>query len=369
MRSSAILFEPFALGGLTLRNRVVMAPMTREMAPGGIPTAAVRDYYARRAEGGVGLIVTEGVAFDAAGAFGDAVPRLGDDDARAGWRGIVDAVHEAGAAIMPQLWHVGAFDPSLIGMRDSATVTRLSPSGLAAPAKPLGLAMTRADLGAAIASYAAAARAARDLGFDGVEIHGAHGYLPDQFFWSWTNHRTDAYGGDMTGRTRFAADVIRACRRAVGADFPIVLRVSQWKQLDFDARLVETPDELAEFVEPLVAAGLDAFHCSTRRYWEAAFPGSPRSFASWTRRLSGLPVIAVGSVTLDSEFKSDLGKVRAEVVTEDIDRVAAGIEAGDFDLIALGRTLLANPDWVHKVAAGRASELRAFTRAFLEELA
>ena len=361
------LFEPLVLGRLALRNRIVMAPMTRERATDGAPGPDMLAYYTRRAQGGVGLIITEGMAPDAAGAFGATVPRFFGAQ-RARWRAVVDAVHAQGARILPQLWHVGAFDPSLIGMGDSAVIERLSPSGLAAPGRPLGRAMQEADIADTVAAFADAAAAARDLGFDGIEIHGAHGYLPDQFLWAGTNRRSDAYGGDLRGRTRFVAELVQACRRSTAADFPIVFRYSQWKQLDYAARLAENPQELQQLLQALVDAGVDIFHCSTRRYWEPAFEGEDRSLAAWTRHLSGKPVIAVGSASLNNEFKSALGKVRAEIEPQDIRRMAAGLERGDYDLIAMGRALIANPDWVHQVQAGRLDRLRTFTKDMLDTL-
>ncbi len=361
------LFSTFAIGPLRLRNRIVMAPMTRECAQDGAPTTAMVEYYRRRARGGVGLILTEGTPPQAAGAFGSTVPYFFGPQ-RELWRPVVQAVHAEGACIMPQLWHVGAFDPSLIGMADSASVERLSPSGLAAPDRALGRAMREVDIETTIAAYGEAAAAALAMGFDGIEIHGAHGYLPDQFLWAGTNLRTDQYGGERVARTRFAAELVRECRRRVGPGFPIGFRFSQWKQLDYAARLAETPQELESILQPLVDAGVDLFHCSTRRYWESAFAGSGRSLAAWTRALTGKPVIAVGSTTLSNEFKSTMGKVRAEVVPEDIERLQRCIGQGDFDLIAIGRALIANPDWARLVQEGRVSELQAFSKEMLDVL-
>lgn len=365
--STAALFTPWALGPLRLRNRIVMAPMTRERATDGAPGPDVLAYYARRAQGGTGLIITEGLPPDAAGAFGSTVPRFHGPQ-RLQWACVVQAVHAQGACIVPQLWHVGAFDPSLIGMGNSALLERLSPSGLAAPGRPLGRAMTERDIADTLAAFADAAAGAQALGFDGIEIHGAHGYLPDQFLWAGTNQRTDAWGGDLLGRTRFVSALVQACRRATAPDFPIIYRYSQWKQLDYEARLADTPQQLQVLLGALADAGVDIFHCSTRRYWQPAFEGEDRSLAAWTRHLSGKPVIAVGSASLSNEFKSALGKVRAEIAPQDILRMAQGLERGDYDLIALGRALIANPDWVQLVQAGRIDGLRTFTKGMLDTL-
>ena len=368
--SSSLLFAPFQLGPLTLRNRVVMAPMTREMAPGGVPTAAMAAYYARRAAGGVGLVISEGAPPCAAGAFGSAVPRFWGEDALAGWRCDVAAVHAEGAAFFPQLWHVGGFAPALIGMAESLPpgTERLSPSGLAAPGRACGRAMTVAEIDATIAAFAQAAAAARAIGADGIELHAAHGYLPDQFLWSGTNARDDAWGGSAAGRMRFAVELVRAVKAATAPDFPVSVRLSQWKQLAYAARLAADPGELAALVEPLAAAGVDIFHCSTRRFWEPEFAGDSRNLAGWVRALLGRPTMTVGSVTLATDFKAPGGKIHAVPAAEHIALLEAGLARGDFDLVAIGRALLANPDWVRTVAAGRAGDLAAFDRAVLETL-
>lgn len=364
------LFTPFRCRGLSLRNRVVMAPMTRECAPGGVATAAMTEYYRRRAAGGTALIITEGTPPNPAGSFGANVPNFFGAEALASWHPIVQAVHAEGSAIFAQLWHVGAFDPSLIGMVDSfaSPPERLGPSGLAGPGRPYGRAMTQADIEATIDDYANAVAAARKLGFDGVEIHGAHGYLPDQFLWAGTNQRNDEYGGNLRNRLRFAEQLLGACRREAGSDLVLSFRFSQWKQLDYAARIAESPDELGEIVHRLRDAGADLLHCSTRRYWEPAFAGSERCLAAWARRLSGLPTIAVGSVTLGNDFKSATGKQAAAAAPEQVEDIERRIADGDFDLIAIGRALLANPDWAALVETGRAASLRPFSKAHLDAL-
>jgi len=355
---------------MTLTNRVVMAPMTREQAPGGVPTRAMADYYRRRAAGGTGLIITEGAAPNPAGNFGAAVPRCYGEDALEGWRQVVEAVHAEGASILVQLWHVGAFEPSLVGMRDSLSPApeRLSPSGLAAPGRRLGRAMTQEEIAATLEDFATACCGAVEAGFDGVEIHGAHGYLPDQFLWSGTNQRTDAWGGDLTGRTRFVRELVQVCRSALGPRKVLSYRYSQWKQLDYAARIADTPAELELFLAALRDAGVDLLHCSTRRYWEPAFPGSDRCLADWSRKLGRLPVIAVGSVTLGTDLKAPGGREHAVTVPEQVADIDRRIAAGEFDLAALGRALLANPDWAHKVRNGQLDRLVDFDRKQLDVL-
>jgi len=216
--SPAPLFTPFKLKNLTLPNRIVMAPMTRSKSPGQIPGEDVAAYYARRAEGGVGLIITEGVAPDHPVALNDHnVPNF-HGDALDGWAKVLKAVKAQGGLIMPQLWHTGLMRKP--GSGPNPHMTGVGPSGLAKPGKKVAEPMSTADIDAVIAGYATSARHAEELGFDGVEIHGAHGYLIDQFFWEGTNERPDAFGGDMIKRTKFAVEVIKGIRAAVSKSFP-----------------------------------------------------------------------------------------------------------------------------------------------------
>ena len=227
--------------------------------------------------------------------------------------------------------------------------------------------MTQRDIDAVIAGFAASAGYAKTLGFDGVEIHGAHGYLIDQFLWEGTNQRSDAYGGSLEKRARFAVEIVEAMRRAVGPQFPIVLRFSQWKLQDYAARLVQAPEELERFLAPLTAAGVDVYHCSTRRFWEAEFPqtGSDLNLAGWTKKISGCPTIAVGSVGLDDDFMAFRQKGAR---TAGIERLLELLNRGDFDLVALGRALIVNADWPNKVRAGRFDRLAAYDPKSLETL-
>ncbi len=290
MVSTDLLFEPFRLKGLSLPNRVVMAPMTRSRSAGQVPDADVAAYYRRRAEGGVGLILTEGTSPEHLSASNDAnVPAFFGDASLKGWANVLKDVKAAGGHIMPQLWHQGIVRHK--GSGPYPEQPSMSPSGIAKPGKKVAEPMTTKDIDDVIAGFAASAGYAKDLGFDGVEIHGAHGYILDQFFWEGTNERADGFGGSIEKRTNFAVEIVRAVRARVGKDFPILLRFSQWKQQDYAARLAHSPAELEAFLKPLVEAGVDIFHCSTRRFWEAEFPdsGSDMNLAGWTKKISGHP--------------------------------------------------------------------------------
>ncbi|MGW3458880.1 NADH:flavin oxidoreductase [Streptomyces olivaceoviridis] len=365
-RAARVLSRPITLNGLTVPNRIVMAPMTRMFSPGGVPGEDVRSYYARRAAAGVGLIVTEGtyVGHPSAGQS-DRVPRFHGEEQLAGWAKVAEDVHAAGGTIVPQLWHIGMVRKQ--GDAPFPDAPAVGPSGLeAAGAEPTGKAMTQTDIDDVIAAFAEAAAAAERIGFDGVELHGAHGYLLDQFLWAGTNRRTDAYGGDPVARTRFSAEIVAAVRAAVSPDFPVLFRYSQWKQQDYTARLAETPEELEAILTPLAAAGVDAFHASTRRYWLPEFDGSDLNLAGWTKKLTGKPVISVGSVGLDGDFINAFQGEGSPV--KGIDNLLDRLEADEFDLVAIGRALLQDPEWAAKVLSGRFDELKPYDAAAVKTL-
>ncbi|MDX3577277.1 MULTISPECIES: NADH:flavin oxidoreductase [unclassified Streptomyces] len=365
-RAAEILSRPVSINGLTVPNRIVMAPMTRMFSPDGVPGEDVVSYYGRRAAAGVGLIVTEGtyVGHESAGQS-DRVPRFHGDEQLAGWAKVAEAVHAGGGKIMPQLWHIGMVRKQ--GEPPYADAPAVGPSGIRLDGtEGAGKAMTQRDLDDVIGAFAEAAAAAERIGFDGVELHGAHGYLLDQFLWAGTNRRTDAYGGDLVARTKFAAEIVAAVRATVSAEFPVVFRYSQWKSDAYDARLAETPEELEALLAPLAAAGVDAFHASTRRYWLPEFDGSDLNLAGWTKKLTGKPAITVGSVGLDGDFLKGFAGEGAPV--KGIDDLLDRLERDEFDMVAVGRALLQDPEWAAKVLGGRLDELKPYDAAALRTL-
>ncbi|MBK3626528.1 MULTISPECIES: NADH:flavin oxidoreductase [Streptomyces] len=365
-RAAEILSRPVSLNGLTVPNRIAMAPMTRMFSPGGVPGEDVVSYYGRRAAAGVGLIVTEGtyVGHESAGQS-DRVPRFHGEEQLAGWAKVAEAVHAGGGTIVPQLWHIGMVRNQ--GEPPFADAPAVGPSGIRVDGtEGTGKAMTQRDLDDVIGAFAEAAAAAERIGFDGVELHGAHGYLLDQFLWAGTNRRTDAYGGDPVARAKFAAEVVAAVRETVSAEFPIIFRYSQWKQEAYDARLAETPEELEAVLAPLAAAGVDAFHASTRRYWLPEFDGSDLNLAGWTKKLTGKPTITVGSVGLDGDFIKAFAGEGSPV--KGIDDLLDRLERDEFDMVAVGRALLQDPEWAAKVLGGRLDELKPYDAAALRTL-
>jgi 2,4-dienoyl-CoA reductase-like NADH-dependent reductase (Old Yellow Enzyme family) len=349
------LFQPFSVRGLRLENRIAQASLARWSAPGGDPSA-LADYYRRRAEGGVGLIMTEGVAIDRPAAYNDPSSPHMFGPALDGWRKVVGAVHGAGAKIIPQLWHCGAVAKKASDWAPPGEPE--SPSGLIAAAQPRGRAMTDEDIAAVLDAYGRAAEAAAQVGFDGVEVHAGHGYLLDQFMWDQTNLRTDRWGGRcLAERARFPLEVVRAVRRSTPADRPVMVRVSNWKSADLHAIMAATPSELEGWLAPFVEAGADILSVSALRFETPLFENSDLTFAGWVRRVTGAPVMAAGGIGMSGDlmatFAGETGR------PQPLDEAARRLEAGEFDLVAIGRALVADPQWTRKVREGRTDQLIA----------
>lgn len=370
--SARPFFEPFTLKTIELPNRIVMAPMTRCFSPGGVPGPGMAGYYARRAEAGVSLIVTEGTVIDHPAALGDSgvdgldVPNLHDPAALAAWRGVVDAVHAAGGRIIPQLWHQGSMRRPGSGPHPEAPSCR--PSGLWGPLDRLSMVsdrfkqetgaptrpMTEEEIADVVAAYARSARNAMAVGFDGIAIHGAHGYLPDVFFWEETNRRTDRWGGGIGARATFAAEFVRAIRREIGPEAPIVFRFSQWKQQDVKAKLAHNPAELEQLLAPLADAGVDVFDGSQRYVERPEFEGSDLNLAGWAKKVTGKPSMTVGTIGFRP---GDVGRVVArESDRSVVPEVAERLARGEYDLVGIGRALLQDADWIGKLREGRPFE-------------
>ena len=358
-----MLFDEYKLKNLILRNRVVMAPMTRNQSPGGIPTNDVISYYARRAKAEVGLIITEGIEVShiASSAYPN-VPRLDTNKAREGWKKVVDGIKNNNGAVIAQLWHCGGFRK--LGMQPNPEVPGYTASGLVKPGKKVAHEMTLQDIKETIDAYASDAKICQELGFDGVEIHGAHGYLIDNFLWGGTNIREDSYGGSIQKRSQFVSDIIKAVKENVDDQFIVGLRFSQWKQHDFNAKLASTPDDLKKILMPPVEAGLDFLHSSMRRFWESEFEGSDENLAYWTKKISNIPTIGVGSVGLDSDFID----MTAPATPTSIDKAIDDIKKQKYDLIAVGRALLSDYEWVVKMKEGRLNDVIPYTKDALLNL-
>ncbi len=325
------LFAPYRAAGMECANRWVMAPMTRKRSPGGIPTKEVAEYYRRRAAGGVGLIVTEGTLVEHPLASpDDDIPRIGEESFAA-WQAVIKTVQKAGAKIFVQLWHQGPM------ARPGTAARAVVEEGREVVAKA-----DAQEEQALSDAFVKAAAWAQKIGFDGVELHGAHGYLLDSFM--------------RHGRVDYVCDLVEEMRRKLGPEYPVALRFSQWRVGHFDDRQFYSAKELQQALVALQKAGVDIFHASTRRFWLPEFDGSDLNLAGWTRKITGAPTITVGNIGLvTQEFCGDGPESARELLRR--------YEGGEFDLVALGRPLLSDADWCNKIREGRSEEIVDYSPA------
>lgn len=328
------LFESYRLARLDLPNRIVMAPMTRARATAeGLPTASAALYYAQRAS--AGLIISEGVQPSLQGQSNPSTPGLHTDEQVAAWRPVTGAVHTNGGRIFAQIMHAGRVShPDVAGFRPVAPSAvaleaelYTGPNGLQ-PA-PVPRALTTAEVRGEVQAFADAARRAVDAGFDGVELHGANGYLIQQFLSSNVNRRSDAYGGSVAGRVRFAVEAAEAAAGAIGAD-RVGIRISPGNTV-WNVAEEDTPELYAALVDALAPLGLAYLHT----------------------------IASTGDDTLMALRKSWPGAfiVNPSQPTNPTESDRAGGErwlANGADLIAYGRPYLANPDLVERFRAGLA---------------
>ena len=349
------LFQPGSLAGTQFKNRLAVAPMTRVSSlEDGCIGPLMTEYYQSYAAGGFGMIITEGLYTDKA--YSQAYyrqPGLTDADQAMSWQPVIRAVKRHGAKIIAQLMHAGGLSQYTQYRDHSAAPSAVQPLGQQmsfyygdGPYR-LPAAMTVADIEAAIEGFTEAAIRAKEVGFDGVELHGANGYLLDQFLTTYTNQRTDEFGGNLENRLRIFQKLILAVRRAVGNEFLLGIRFSQKKVNDSEYCWPEG-EAAAEQVFRLVAeCGVDFIHTTEPELCGAAFEGSD-SLAALAKRYSGLPVIANGGVQQPEE-------------------AAKILVAEQADFVSLGKAALVNPDWPNRV--NNAEQVRMFDFAMLSPLA
>jgi N-ethylmaleimide reductase len=333
-----MLFDSYALGNTPLANRTVMAPMTRSRAVDrNIPNALMAQYYAQRAS--AGLLITEGVSPSANGLGYARIPGLFNAEQVAGWRLTTDAVHAAGGKIFVQFMHCGrvAHQVNLpAGARVVGPGAEVCPgemwtdgSGMQPHTAPQ--AMTEADISAAVAEYAHAAKLAVEAGFDGIELHAANGYLIEQFLNANVNQRSDGYGGSAEGRNRFALEVAQACVAAIGAD-KVGMRISPHGVFNGTGAFDGVDAQFLALVEKLSALKLVYLHQLDHSAMGA--PAVPAASKKQLRAAFKQTYIAAGGFDAAS----------AETL----------LAAGDADLIAFGRPFLCNPDLVARMQSGAA---------------
>lgn len=356
MNTYSRLFTPFRLGSLTLPNRIALAPMTRTSAEAsGLANDRMVRYYTRFAEGGFGLIITEGTYPDLAHSQAYAnQPGIADEQQAASWKPVVEAVHRGGGRIICQLMHAGALMQHNRFVREAVAPSAVKPKGkqleehggsgkFAVPRE-----ISREEIDIVVEHFASAALRAKQAGFDGVEVHAANGYLLDQFLTEETNRRQDAYGGSTENRVRLTARVLEAIRQAVGPEFVVGVRISQSKVNDFDHKWRNGEADARIIFDAMAAAKADYIHTTEYKAYLPAFAGGGPTLAALAKTYGGLPVIANGK----------LGEP---------ERAERMLAEGDADLVAIGTSALVNPDWPRKVKAGL--PLAPFDHAFLHPIA
>jgi 2,4-dienoyl-CoA reductase-like NADH-dependent reductase (Old Yellow Enzyme family) len=360
---TAPLFTPFTVNGMTLANRIIMPAMQRQWCEFGKPIPRLVEYYRERAAGGVPLIITESCAVDHPSATQEPSYAWMTPDTVDAWADCFDVVRDAGAQMFVQLWHEGAVRREG-GDGPYASVPTLSPSGIRSPGRLQGRAATLVELAEIREGFARSAVLAKQAGASGVEVHACHGYFLDQFLWEGTNERDDGYGGPkLEDRLRFPAEVVTAVRDAVGPDYVISFRFSQWKQADYDAKIVKNPDELKLMLDTIAEAGADMFHASTRRFFTPEWPNSPLGLAGWTKSLTDRAVIACGSVGVDTDVMDNFLVREAQKTGEaGIGELMRRFNNREFDLISVGRANIGDPNWVTKIREGRYDDILGFTR-------
>ncbi|WP_019416206.1 NADH:flavin oxidoreductase [Paenisporosarcina sp. TG20] len=355
---TSTLFTPVNLGNITISNRVGVAPMTRTSATSdGLATDQMVNYYAKFARGGFGLIITEGTYPDnkySQGYFDQ--PGIINNEQVTAWKKVTDAVHQENGKIIVQLMHAGALSQGNPYKKETLGPSAVQPKGeqmkfyggngpFAVPNEA-----TKEDIAQVVQAFVESSIQAKEAGFDGVEIHGANGYLLDQFLTDYTNKRTDEYGGSTENRVRLLVEVSKAVRNAVGPDFTVGIRIAQGKVNDYDHKWADKEKEAEVIFGKLSHTGIDYIHVTEYEAWQPAFPvgegtkatdpafsGGKLSLAALAKKYGKLPVIANGGL-------------------HDPEKAKEMIESGEADVIALGRGALANEDWPNKVKNGEPLE-------------
>jgi len=331
------LFTQFNLKHFTLKNRIGVAPMTRmSAAEDSIPRQDVLDFLVRRAKNGAGIVYTEAIVTDYESAQGyPGQSRILTQAQIDAWKPVVKSIQKEGAIAIMQMFHCGRMAwPEVNPAHRSIAPSAIAPTQdnpMTESAYPVPESMSPFDIDHVINGFVETARGAMEAGFDGVEIHGAHGYLISQFFSSYSNKRTDDYGGSVKNRTRFARDVIRAVKKVIPDDQLLIFRISDWGIADMEVSLFDTKENYQESVRLLSEEPIDAISVSTYEYQLPAL-GTDKTMAQLTRKVSDLPIMICGGI---------------------YDRASAEDALKDADIILNGKSALLNPNWVEDVRADK----------------
>lgn len=345
MANTKKIFESVTLGNTTLNNRVGVAPMTRTSATSeGLVTDQMISYYTSFAKGGFGLVITEGTYTDRQ--YSQCYfyqPGIIDEEQAQSWKKLVDSVHQAGAKVIMQLEHTGPLSQGNRFVEGTIAPSAVQPKGkqleFYGGKGPFSLPKeaTKEEIEKVIKGFVDSAKRAQSIGFDGVEIHGANGYLLDAFLTDYTNQRSDEYGGSTENRVRLLVEISKAVREAVGSNFTVGIRISQSKVNDYEHIWAGREKDAKVIFGQLGQAGLDYIHVTEHKAWKPAFDTSDLSLAAFAKEYGKIPVIANGHL-------------------EDPSRANEMVARGEADVVTLGKGALANHDWIQKVQNGETLE-------------
>lgn len=332
-----IIFTPLQLKGFRLRNRLGVAPMTRMSSPGdSIPRRDVLEFLVRRAQNGAALVYTEAIVTDFESAQGyPGQARLVTQRHIDAWRPVVQAIRKAGAVSIMQMFHCGRVSwPEINPARRTIAPSPLIPrdhNPLTRQPYPVPDEMSQFDIDHVILGFVETARGAMAAGFDGVEIHGAHGYLISEFLSAYTNQRTDGYGGSVANRYRFLHEIIQAVSPVIPPERLLTVRLSDWGVVDLDVSLFGTKEEYQEIIRRLSQEPIDAISVSAYDFRNKAF-GTGDTIARITRAATSLPIMICGKI---------------------YDRASAAQALEDADIALSAKSMLLNPNWVEDVRQGK----------------
>lgn len=343
-----VLFTPYKIKGLDLKNRIVMPPMTTNLAgPDGFVTDNMIDYYAARARGGAGYIVVECACIEQAGKLMAMSPGIWDQDMVPGWKKLADACHKGGSKVALQIGHAGRQTTSMF--------TYENPRGVSAVADPflqeIPAEFTLDDLGDLLSKFGDAVTRALEAGFDAVELHMAHGYLLSQFLSPHSNKRTDEYGGSLMGRLKFPLEVVRKTRSIVGDTYPIQVRLNMEEAVPNGRKLEETM-----LLAPILQdAGVDCFHFTTSVFTDLLY--GPK-LVQWVSNIANMGTPQANYTIMVKEMKMVLNvpviaanRINDPVIAEMV------LREGRCDLVSIGRGLIADPELPAKTKSGNLKDI------------
>lgn len=350
------LFSDAKIGKLQVNNRIGLAPMTRVSATEtGEATDIMAQYYAKFARGGFGFLITEGAYPDEEFSQGYVnQPGIANHKHVAAWKKITEAVHKEGAPILLQLMHAGSQSQGNIYRNETVAPSSVRPKGEQLPIYrgqgqfPVPREMTKEEIERVIRSFASSALRAKEAGFDGVEIHGANGYLLDQFLTDYMNTRTDEYGGSTENRVRLLVEICEAVRKEVREKFVVGIRISQGKVSDYDHKWAGREKDAEIIFSSLAKTGIDYIHVTEYDATKPAFEGGEQTLATLAKKYANITVIANGNL-------------------ENPEKAEELLQKGEADLITLGKGALANQDYPKRISEG--NPIHDFDFSLLQPLA